>query len=77
MSRKVDKGFHLNYWKLSYRRRFVRNLWMLPLLMVITGMLITRGDSTLTCRIIPIILLVSSVFELIYNYLKWKKTEKS
>lgn len=77
MSRKVDKGFHLNYWKLSYRRRFVRNLWMLPLLMAITGMLITRGDSTLTCRIIPIILLVSSVFELIYNYLKWKKTEKS
>ncbi|MDB2074279.1 hypothetical protein PMZ66_01530 [Clostridium paraputrificum] len=77
MSRKVDKGFHLNYWKLSYRRRFVRNLWMLPLLVVITGILITRGDSTLTCRIIPIILLVSSVFELIYNYLKWKKTEKS
>ena len=77
MSRKVDKRFHLNYWKLSYRRRFVRNLWMLPLLMVITGMLITRGDSALTCRIISIILLVSSVFELIYNYLKWKKTEKS
>ena len=76
MSRKVDKRFHLNYWKLSYRRRFVRNLWILPLLMVITGTLITRGDSTLTCRIIPIILLVSSVFELIYNYLKWKKTEK-
>ncbi len=77
MSRKVDKGFHLNYWKLSYRRRFVRNLWMLPLLMAITGMLITREDSALTCRIISIILLVSSVFELIYNYLKWKKTEKS
>lgn len=76
MSRKVDKWFHLNYWKLSYRRRFVRNLWMLPLLMVIYGILIMRGDSTLTCRIIPIILLVSSVFELIYNYLKWKKTEK-
>lgn len=76
MSRKVDKWFHLNYLKLSYRRRFVRNLWMLPLLMVIYGILIMRGDSTLTCRIIPIILLVSSVFELIYNYLKWKKTEK-
>nr|DAV30376.1 MAG TPA: hypothetical protein [Caudoviricetes sp.] len=77
MSRKVDRGFHLNYWKLSYRRRFVRNLWMLPLLIAITGILITRGDSALTCRIISIILLVSSVFELIYNYLKWKKTEKS
>ena len=76
MSRKVDRGFHLNYWKLSYRRRFVRNLWMLPLLIAITGILITRGDSALTCRIISIILLVSSVFELIYNYLKWKKTEK-
>lgn len=75
MDRKVDKGFHLNYWKLSYRRRFIRNLWMLPLLIAITGIFITRGDSALTCRIIPIILLVSSIFELIYNYLKWKKNE--
>ena len=75
MGRKVDKGFHLNYWKLSYRRKFIRNLWMLPLIIEITRIFITRGDSTLTCRIIPIILLVSSIFELIYNYLKWKKTE--
>lgn len=24
----IDKGFCLNYWKLSYRRKFLRDLWM-------------------------------------------------
>ena len=27
---KVDKGFELVYWKLSYRRKFIRTLWMIP-----------------------------------------------
>lgn len=25
---KVDKGFELIYWKLSYRRKFIRTLWL-------------------------------------------------
>lgn len=31
MGRKVDKGFQLIYWKLSYRRKFLRTLWWTPL----------------------------------------------
>ena len=27
---KVDKGFELIYWKLSYRRKFIRTLWLIP-----------------------------------------------
>ena len=27
---KVDKGFELVYWKLSYRRKFIRTLWTIP-----------------------------------------------
>lgn len=27
---KVDKGFELVYWELSYRRKFIRTLWMIP-----------------------------------------------
>ncbi|SCJ02841.1 Uncharacterised protein [uncultured Clostridium sp.] len=77
MSRKVDKGFQLNYWKLSYRRRFVRNLWLLPSFIVLTVFIFWNGDKTFINRIIPIILLVIGIFELIYNYNKWKKCERS
>ena len=28
---KIDKGFELDYWKLSYRRKFIRTLWLIPL----------------------------------------------
>ena len=31
---KVDKGFELIYYRLSYRRRFIRTLWL------------SRGDGT-------------------------------
>ena len=30
MSQKVDKGIELCYWKLSYRRKFIRTLWIIP-----------------------------------------------
>lgn len=30
MSEKVDKGIMVCYWKLSYRRKFIRTLWMDP-----------------------------------------------
>jgi hypothetical protein len=29
--RGVDKGWHLNYFELSYRRKFIRTLWITPL----------------------------------------------
>ena len=32
---KVDKGIELCYWKLSYRRKFIRTLWMIPIAIVI------------------------------------------
>ena len=28
---KVDKGIELCYWKLSYRRKLIRTLWMIPI----------------------------------------------
>jgi len=33
MANKVDKGFELRYWRLSYRRKFIRTLWMIPFLL--------------------------------------------
>ena len=31
----VDKGFELRYHKLSYRRRFIRTLWLIPWMILI------------------------------------------
>ena len=31
MSEKVDKGIQFCYWKLSYRRKLIRTIWMIPL----------------------------------------------
>lgn len=77
MNRKIDKGFQLIYWKLSYRRRFIRNLWLLPLVIVLTGWMLWSVDKVLFNRILPMVLLVISIFELIYNYRKWKSCEQS
>jgi hypothetical protein len=35
MSDKTDKGFELSYWKLSYRRKFVRTLWGAPAVLLL------------------------------------------
>ena len=35
MGEKVDKGIAFCYWKLSYRRKFIRTLWMIPIEFVV------------------------------------------
>lgn len=32
---KIDKRFELIYWILSYRKKFIRTLWMAPLFVII------------------------------------------
>ena len=71
---KVDKGFCLSYFKLSYRRKLIRTLWFTPLCLFFlfadsTYMYFTvfsPGEMTL-------FLLFISVLQIIYNYYKWKK----
>ena len=35
MSEKVDKGIEVCYWKLSYRRKFIRTLCFIPVSVII------------------------------------------
>ena len=37
---KVDKGFCLSYWKLSYRRKFIRTLWTGAFIIPLFGLLL-------------------------------------
>lgn len=75
MGKKVDKGFQLIYWKLSYRRKFIRTLWTIPIFIISIGIIVFLGDGIVVSRIMPLILIILFILQIIYNYIKWKKEE--
>ena len=75
---KTDNGFQLLYYRLSYRRRFIRTLWLLPFGMILIIFLMTNPEIIFKNRliqnvIIPMLLVVGNIGQLTYNYTKWKK----
>jgi len=73
---KVDKGFELIYWNLSYRRKFIRTVWMIPfgvLILLIDWLLI---DKFILNIILTLFIVISLISQLSYTYLKWKKNEQ-
>ena len=76
MSKKVDKGFQLIYWKLSYRRKFIRTLWSIPILVISIGIIIFLGNGIFMSIVMPLILIILFIIQLIYNYIKWEKDEQ-
>lgn len=76
MSKKVDKGFELIYWNLSYRRKFIRTLWNIPIFIISIGIIIFLDKGIFLSRIMPLILIISFILQIIYNYTKWKKEEQ-
>lgn len=72
---KVDKGFEVFYWKLSYRRKFIRTLWMIPFLVAIIIIFFVLQTNITYAVAVSIILLIIFFVQLIYNYKKWKHEE--
>lgn len=77
MRKKVDKGFQLIYWKLSYRRRFIRTLWIIPIFIISIGIIVFLDKGIFISKIMPLILIILFTCELIYNYKNWKDDEQS
>ena len=73
MKNKVDKGFELIYWNLSYRRKFIRTLWFTPLSVLLIIFMFLTGDKLFINRLMPILLALVYIWQLIYTYIKWKK----
>lgn len=48
---KVDKGFEVLYWRLSYRRKFIRTLWLMPIGIIISAYIFNKGDLLFINRI--------------------------
>jgi len=71
-SEKIDKGIELCYWKLSYRRKFIRTLWMLPIMVVLIICFYITFQSILKTCIIVIVLGILFLSQAIYNFTKWK-----
>ena len=75
VNKNVDKGFELSYFNLSYRRKFIRTLWVLPFLLLAICMIWFNGDNIIHNIVITIFIIVMVLIQLIYNYLKYKKME--
>ncbi len=74
---KKDKGFVLNFHRLTYRRRLIRGLWEIPLVSLIYLALYWFSDLTSNeYKIIGVIFLFMILLDITYNYVKWKNKEK-
>lgn len=74
---KIDKGFELSYYNLSYRRRFIRTLWMIPFaILVIVTIAYSNYYPQKKIGIIIAIIMVFS-FQIRDNYTKMKEEMKS
>lgn len=74
MRDKVDKGFVLNYWRLSYRRKFITTLWMIPVC-ICAIVLLWIKLSTTSAMIWTAIVVLTEIIQLIYTFNKWKSEQ--
>ncbi|PBB05584.1 hypothetical protein [Salimicrobium humidisoli] len=73
---KVDEGFKVNYFSLSYRRKMIRTLMTSPfMLLAITGVLLLLDSDSFTKILFTSFLLMVFVIQFVYNYYMWKKKE--
>ena len=73
---KIDEGFTFCFWKLSYRRKFIRTLWTLPFLIMVIFYLHVTFKSYLFTGIIGTILSAIFILQAVYYYKKWKMEER-
>lgn len=72
---KVDKGFVLCYWKLSYRRKFIRTLFLLPMgIIVLIPFYFTFRCWPLTWGFCLLYFGALGI-QAVYTYRKWKHKE--
>ncbi|MDE5540119.1 MAG: hypothetical protein K2J20_06495 [Bacilli bacterium] len=67
----VDKGFELFYDNLSYRRKFIRTLWLIPIGIVV-GIIISYV-SIITSLFYWLLFIIVTIKQLKNNYIMWKK----
>lgn len=69
---KIDEGFELVYWKLSYRRKFLRTLWMIPFIILAVFSTWLVWHSTAISITAALVLIIVEIVQAVYTYNKWK-----
>ncbi|KSU63141.1 hypothetical protein AS034_02480 [[Bacillus] enclensis] len=72
---KIDKGFKMNYFGLSYRRKMIRTLISFPLIVLITIFMMYIDLSKAIKISFVLFILVAFAIQFFYNYYMWKKKE--
>jgi hypothetical protein len=75
MTDKVDKGFCLNYWRLSYRRKMLRTLWMIPPTFLFFFFPVDMTFWGLKRNLFIGCLFVLWGVQALYAYIMWRKKE--
>ncbi|WP_277584928.1 hypothetical protein [Psychrobacillus antarcticus] len=70
-----DGGF--NYWKMNYRTRLLRTLWMVPVVLFLSIQLLVMDIPPKSSVFLLVLLLVTLVVQLIYTYFKWKSERQT
>jgi hypothetical protein len=75
---KIDKGFVFTYHKLSYRRKFIRDIWMMPISFAVLfiAFRIANIDPVTEIIVYVVVIIIVSI-QIIYNYFMWKKHEEN
>ena len=73
----VDQGFELGYHRLSYRRRMIRSLWLIPFcgffFLEPVRNIAMFGIRWLPLWLFGIICIVGAIGQAAYNYVLWKR----
>lgn len=72
---KINMGMKLCYWKLSYKRKFFRTLWLFPLFTIIIVLFHFTIKSFIIRCIIGLVSYILLLVQAIYNYKKWNNEE--
>src|SRR5690625_2650187 len=73
---KVDKGFKVNYFSLSYRRKMIRSLTTLPVIAVSLFVIYFLTDWSMFVNILfGLFFVLLYLCQIIYNFFMWRKEE--
>ncbi|AMQ06106.1 hypothetical protein ABIC55_001673 [Sporosarcina psychrophila] len=69
---KNGRNSGLIYWRLNYRKKFIRTLWMIPPSIILIIMLLISEISDSLKIVLTLALIVTLPIQLFYTHYKWK-----
>ena len=64
------------YWKLCYEKKCSKILDRIPIVIIAIGSIVFLGNGIFVNSTMELILFILIIFELIYNYRKWKNDKE-